>query len=228
MGLFRPYQRSTDKAAEQGPEKPREGRISSLTPTAAKAPKAVDARSTEPAVADDEASQSAPIVVARTPKKKAAPTRTRKQAEAERMEKLHPTLSPKEQRKADRAARSNARLDAFEKQEASPERRLLRDYVDSRWTINEFMLPGMILIMAATMFTTSNLALSTYIALGLWVLMGLAIINTWFMWNGFKKVLEERLPGTDKRGLLMYMFNRALMIRRFRRPAPVVPRGGFR
>ena len=31
---------------------------------------------------------------------------TRKQAQAARMERLHPTLTPKEQRKADRAARS--------------------------------------------------------------------------------------------------------------------------
>lgn len=223
MGLFRPYER-TDKSSSTK----RLDRVS-LTP------KTETAKDAEKATAANEAVTTGTegtggaekIVVSRQPQKKAAPTRTRKQAEAERMERLHPTLTPKEQRKKDRAARADAQAEAFEKQENSPERVLLRNFVDSRWTINEFMLPAMILIMAAVMLTTNNLALSSTIALGLWVLMGAAVINTFFMWRSFKKILDERLPGTPKRGLLMYMFNRALMIRRFRRPAPVIPRGGF-
>lgn len=218
MGLFRPYER-TDKTSSTK----RLDRVS-LTPK------------TEPKQEPEQAAEAAPaeagtgaekIVVPRQPQKKSAPTRTRKQAEAERMERLHPTLSPKEQRKKDRAARAEAQAEAFDKQERSPERVLLRNFIDSRWTINEFMLPAMLLIMAAVMLTTNNLALSSSIALGLWVLMGAAVINTFFMWRSFKKILDERLPGTPKRGLLMYMFNRALMIRRFRRPTPVIPRGGF-
>lgn len=217
MGLFRPYER-TDKKTGTG----RAGRVS-LTPRSepAQAPTPADAP------AADAGAGSGKIVVPRQPQKKAAPTRTRKQAEAERMERLHPTLTPKEQRRKDRAARADAQAEAFDRQERSPERVLLRNFLDSRWTINEFMLPGMILIMAAVMLTTNNLALSSYIALGLWVLMGAAVINTFFMWRSFTKVLDQRLPGTSRRGLLMYMFNRAMMIRRFRRPAPVIPRGGF-
>ncbi|NHB84020.1 DUF3043 domain-containing protein [Tessaracoccus sp. HDW20] len=72
---------------------------------------------------------------------KAEPTRSRRQAEAERMEKLHPTLTPKEQKKAARKARETARVEAFEKQENQPERLFARDYVDTRWTFNEFMMP---------------------------------------------------------------------------------------
>lgn len=144
------------------------------------------------------------------------------------MERLHPTLTPKQQRKADRVARESARMEAMDRVEASPERQLLRDYVDTRWTINEFLFPGMILIMAATMLTINNVALSSYIAFGLWILMAMAIINTWIMWRGFKRLLAERHPGAEKRGLLMYMFNRAMMIRRFRRPTPRIARGEFR
>ena len=218
MGLFRPYER-TDKTSSTK----RLDRVS-LTPKTepVEAPEETVVAPAEGAVEGTDK-----IVVSRQPQKKAAPTRTRKQAEAERMERLHPTLTPKQQRKKDRVARGEAQAEAFEKQERSPERVLLRNFVDSRWTINEFMLPAMILIMAAVMLTTNNLALSSTIALGLWVLMAAAIINTFFMWRSFKKILDERIPGTPKRGLLMYMFNRALMIRRFRRPSPVVPRGGF-
>lgn len=215
MGLFRPYERTEKTASTK-----RLDRVS-LTPRTEPAKEAAPAEE----VVDDDSSTK--VVVPRQPRKKEAPTRTRKQAEAERMERLHPTLSPKEQRKRDRAARAEAQAEAFDKQERSPERVLLRNFVDSRWTINEFMLPAMILIMAAVMLTTNNLALSSTIALGLWVLMAAAIINTFFMWRSFKRLLDERLPGTPKRGLLMYMFNRALMIRRFRRPTPVIPRGGF-
>lgn len=218
MGLFRPYER-TDKTSSTE----RLDRVS-LTPRTepAKEPERATA-----APGADAAEDSDKIVVSRQPQKKSTPTRTRRQAEAERMERLHPTLTRKEQRKKDRAARGEAQAEAFEKQERSPERVLLRNFVDSRWTINEFMLPAMILIMAAVMLTTNNLALSSSIALGLWVLMAAAVINTFFMWRSFKKILDERHPGTPRRGLLMYMFNRALMIRRFRRPTPTIPRGGF-
>lgn len=219
MGLFRPYERSakTNKGDEA---ESASKRLASLTPST----------KSEQAPTDDAGTVEAakPIEVTRGPRVKDAPTPTRKQAEAERMERLHPTRTPKEQRKADRQARTASRIEAMDRAEQSPERQLLRDYVDSRWTINEFVLPGMILIMAATMITINNVELSSFIALGLWLLMTMAIINSVVMWRSFKKILAERHPGTNTRGLGMYMFNRALMIRRFRRPAPRVARGEFR
>ena len=53
----------------------------------------------------------------------------------------------------------------------------------------------------------------------------IAGIQLWFMWRSYKKLLAERVPNASKRGLLMYMINRAMMIRRFRRPAPRNNRG---
>lgn len=217
MGLFRPYERSSST-----PTQKEEGsRRSSLIPSS---------KTPVPAPTPETPVDEAPTrtTVTRGPRIKDAPTKTRRQAEAERMERLHPSLTPKQQRKADRQARADARMEAMDRAELSPERVLLRDFVDSRWTINEFVLPGMILIMAATMVTISNVVLSSWVALGLWVLMIMAFINTAFMWRSYKKLLAERLPGTPTRGLLMYMFNRALMIRRFRRPAPRIARGEFR
>lgn len=218
MALFRPYERT---------EKPVSDRISELTPKGDKTAKAAakkEAAASQPTPAAEPqvAADTAPIKVVR---KKEGATPSRRAAEAARMERLHPTLTPKEQRKADREARASARVDAWDRVENSPERQLVRDYVDTRWTVAEFMLPMMILVMAAVMITMNNVVLSSYIALGLWVLLAITLINVWFMWSGFKKLLAERHPGANKRGLLVYMFNRALMIRRFRRPSPRINRG---
>ena len=61
--------------------------------------------------------------------------------------------------------------------------------------------------------------------MSLWVLLGFTLINVGIMWRGFKKLLAERYPDASTRGLLVYMFNRSLMIRRFRQPAARINRG---
>ncbi len=229
MGLFRPYERKAPDAIDPTQEErptPAGGRISSLTPKGEK-------RATKRETASQPVSPPSPVeatarttqVVTRTPQKKQGATPTRRQAEADRMQRLHPSLSKAEQRRANRDSRYKTRVDSWDKIEGSPERTLLRDYVDVRWTITEFLLPVMLLLMASVVATSAWPAVSFYIGTGLWLMLGLSIINTAIMWNGFKKVLAERLPNAAKRGLLMYMFNRALMIRRFRRPAPRVVRG---
>lgn len=222
MGLFRPYERKTTTEQERPhrrtrlvPEK------EPARPVGAKEKKQEKA----PTAETDPASTGKTQVTRRTPVRKSQPTLTRKQAEAARMERLHPNLSPAEQRKADRAARSKARIDAWDKLEASPERVLARDYVDTRWTITEFMMPMMLVVMASMIFTLNNLVLSSIISVSLWVLLLFSLINTWLMWRSFKKLLAQRVPNANPRGLLMYMFNRALMIRRFRRPGPRINRG---
>lgn len=211
VGLFRPYERTTkqpgDKSATQ-------------TPKAKPSKQSSDTTAAPAAAAQDK------IVVNRGARKKEGATPTRREAEAARMERLHPTLTPKQQRKAEREAKYDARMNAMDRAERAPHRVLLRDFVDARWTIAEFMMPAMILMMSISMATMMvSPALSNYIALGLWALLLLTFINIGFMWRSFKKVLEERHPGTPTKGLLMYMFNRALMIRRFRRPAARIKRG---
>ena len=80
------------------------------------------------------------------------------------------------QRKADSRAKK-ARMERGTGS-SSLERQLVRDYVDTRWTISEFMLPVMILIMAASMaLMGANPTLATYVSAALWPLMLMAIIN---------------------------------------------------
>ena len=51
------------------------------------------------------------------------------------------------------------------------------------------------------------------------------LVDGFFMWRGFKKVLAARMPDAPTRGLLMYGMNRCIQIRRFRMPPPRVKRG---
>ncbi|AQP47500.1 hypothetical protein BW730_08340 [Tessaracoccus aquimaris] len=216
MGLFRPYERKDGADTRD--------QIATLTPKGQKAAAkaaAKDANEAAPVV-EDAPEESTKIQVTRT---KANATRSRRQAEADRMERLHPTLTPKEQRKAASRAREDARVQALDKQERSPQRQLARDYVDTRWTINEFMLPIFILLMAASMATMSNITLSSYILMGMWVVIGMVVINTFLLWRGYKKLLAERHPSASPKGLLFYLFNRSIMIRRFRQPGPRIKRG---
>ncbi len=219
MGLFRPYERNESAATSD--------QIATLTPKGQKAAAKAAAKEAKATTGPSEtvetdAAQAEKIQVTRA---KAEPTRSRRQAEAERMEKLHPTLTPRQQRKAASKARQTARLEAMDKLESSPERSFARDYLDTRWTINEFMLPAFILLMAATMATMSNVMLSSYILMGMWLIIAMVIINTFLIWRGFKKEFAKRFPNSPLKGLLSYLLNRSIMIRRFRQPGPRIKRG---
>ncbi len=215
MGLFRPYEQNTDKSRSRS-ERTKLVPKSSSTDTQPES---------SPAAPATTGTSGKVKVTRRQPVRKTEPTMSRKQAEAARMQRLHPNLSPKEQRKADREARYKARAEAWDRVEASPERVLARDFVDTRWTITEFLLPAMILVMALGMATVNWPVISSLIMLSMWLLLILSFINTWLMWRSFKRILAQRVPGANSRGLLMYIYNRALMIRRFRRPAPRIKRG---
>ncbi|PIE20974.1 MAG: hypothetical protein CSA64_04185 [Arachnia propionica] len=216
MGLFRPYER---KADTDQPKTEQRSRIKPRTSPKAAKPAATATATKKPAA-------SGKTQVSRSHTRKQGATKSRKQAEAERMERLHPSLTPRQQRKADRQAAAEARADAWDKLERSKERVLLRNYLDSQWTLTEFLIPAMLLVMVAVMATSAFAQTSAYIALGLWVLLLASFIEIYFKWRGYKKVLAHRYPGTSPKGLVLYMYNRAMMIRRFRRPAPAVERGG--
>ena len=177
MGLFRPYER-TQRDERKGKDGAASSRLTELNPKAQRrAAKATSAPAAASPAQQETTSVSGKKMVKRAPRHKDAPTPTRAQREAERMERLHPTRSPKEQRKADREARAQQRTDSWDQMESTRERTLVRDYVDSRWTIAEFMLPAMLLVMAGVMVTMPWPEVSTYIALVLWVLMFATLVS---------------------------------------------------
>ncbi|WP_168207590.1 DUF3043 domain-containing protein [Microlunatus elymi] len=168
----------------------------------------------EPAI--DDSAQATP-----GSQKKGAPTPTRKQAEAARRERLTKQVSKKEAARMQRAERAQV----MRARDNTPEKALLRDYVDSRRNLGEFLLPGMIVILGASLLYSiaPNIALIATVVMYLFILT--VLLDSYLMWRGFKKVLADRLPRSSSRGLLMYAMNRSIQIRRFRMPAPRIKRG---
>jgi hypothetical protein len=159
-------------------------------------------------------------------KKKAVPTPTRKEAEAARMERLHPTLSPAEQRKRDREARTASREDQFRKAEEQPGRALLRDFLDSRKGMAQYWMPVIMVSLAlalAAMYLSPDLALvATFIP---YLALAALAVHIFLLWGQYKKLHAERLPKEPVKGLLAYLINRIISLRRFRMPAPRVKPG---
>jgi hypothetical protein len=158
--------------------------------------------------------------------KKKVPTPTRREAEAARRERLNPTLSPADQRKRDRTAKAKAREESWVKVDEQPGRILLRDFVDSRKGITQWWMPIIITSLAialAVMYIyPEGAAIAT--ALPYVAIFGLAIHIT-LLWRQFKPLHADRLPKEPLRGLLTYLINRMMNLRRFRNPLPRVNPG---
>ena len=157
--------------------------------------------------------------------KKDRPTPTRKEAEAARRQRLTTTLSKKESRAvASRQSRAQ-RMKAISAREAAPEKVLMRDYIDSRFNIGEFLLPSVVVILAVTILGSywPEVTLISTLAMYLFILG--VFVDGYLMWRRFKKVLADRLPNASPKGLLLYGMTRSTQIRRFRSPPPRIKRG---
>ena len=183
-------------------------------------------RADEPADAQPSgpaASASAPSAQQR---KKVVPTPTRKEAEAARMERLHPTLSPAEQRRRDRAARSAGREEQFRKADEQPGRALLRDFLDSRTGMAQWWMPVIMMSLAlalAAMYLSPELALiATFVP---YLALALLAAHIFLLWRQYKALHAERLPKEPVKGLLVYLINRIISLRKFRTPPPRVKPG---
>lgn len=142
-----------------------------------------------------------------------------------RRQRVHRTLSPKEARRE--AARHNRseRLRTLNAREAAPEKQLLRDYVDARFSLGEFLLPSLVVLLTASFLSNVWPPITLIATLVMYVYIILVLVDGAIMWRGFKKVLAERMPGVPPKGLLMYGMNRCIQIRRFRMPPPRLKRG---
>ena len=109
--------------------------------------------------------------------------------------------------------------------EAQPEKALMRDYVDARFSVGEFLLPSLVIILALSFLSSVWQPITLAATIAMYVYIIAVLFDGFIMWRGFKKVLAERLPQVPPKGLLMYGMNRMIQIRRFRMPAPRLKRG---
>lgn len=158
--------------------------------------------------------------------KKEAPTPSRREAEAARRERLNPTLSAKELRAKERAAKNSMRDAQYAKSEGTPGKVLMRDFVDSRRSLAGYAMPVLMVTLAVSLLVSSlspdAALLVTYFTYSVFALIG---IDIFMMWRKYKKLHAERLPNVPLKGLMPYMLNRAINLRRLRLPAPRVKPG---
>ncbi|WCC80531.1 DUF3043 domain-containing protein [Cutibacterium equinum] len=257
MGLFRPYEQGDSKKAEPADKSvtPEPGSSTDSSPssaTAAARPRSDAARPRSDAARTDQvkrpdkkrratkdhgAEQNPGTTDQATPAAqpkphhaaKKGPTPTRAEAEAARRERLHPTLNKKEARKRERLAKRERQAAAMEAAERRPERGYIRDYVDSRWTFSEFIMPIFLAVMVVWLgllfIAPTAVGAINAMSLGMLIVMLGWLVDSWRLWHGAKKGIRARYPNTPLRGLWAYLNNRAMTVRRWRNPEPRVERG---
>ncbi|HET7475825.1 MAG TPA: DUF3043 domain-containing protein [Dermatophilaceae bacterium] len=167
------------------------------------------------------------------PGAKNRPTPSRREQEAARKRPLVETdrkAAAKQARLAARDERVRARQALLSGDEAhlpardrGPVRRFIRDVVDSRWNVGEFLLPVMVVVLALSFVRQSWAQLFVFLAVYLLILVG--VIDASLMWRRTRKAIEARFGQSAPKGSAMYAVMRAFQIRRSRLPRPQVERG---
>jgi hypothetical protein len=176
------------------------------------------------------------------PDKKGRPTPSRKEAEAAAKARARMGIDKKAAQKVLRESRAESNRKMREGMKSGDERylpardqgpvkRYVRDWVDSRLTFTEFLLPMLIAIMVLSLVNTSgdprNPSLTTQIANYLWTASVLLLLVD-VVWTRvrLRKALQAQFPDENLKGTTFYAFIRVLQIRPLRMPKPKVKIGG--
>ena len=112
---------------------------------------------------------------------------------------------------------------ALPRKDQGPVRALARDYVDSRWTISEFYLYAVVVLVAVLFLPGLRGSLIVdYIIL---TILAVLLTEGWFIGRKVLAMARQRYPGESTRGLRFYAAMRGTQMRRMRMPAPRVKRG---
>lgn len=168
------------------------------------------------------------------PTKKGRPTPKRKDAEAVRkVSSLAPASSKAEkerQRAATRAARVAQRQAQLRGDESAllprdrgPEKRYIRNYVDSRRGISEYLMPATLVVLILSMFQIP--AVTAFGTILMYTLLIFAIVEGILLNRRIKSEFLKRFPSATYKGNGYYIFSRAVSLRRLRVPRPQVKPG---
>ena len=173
---------------------------------------------------------------ARLAQGKGAPTPSRREQEAARKRPLVPTDRKEAARNA-RAKQAEAREKArigmaagddryLTARDRGPQRRYVRDYVDARFSIGEFLIPVMLLVIVLTFLPYP--ALQVWGLFALWGFFFVAVVDCIVLGLLVTKRIGEKFGKTKvERGLRWYAAMRALQLRIMRLPKPQVKRGQY-
>ena len=151
--------------------------------------------------------------------------------------KFTPALAPAATKEAKKAERENARRRRMEmrelylkgderalpKRDKGPVRKFARDYVDSRWSIAEFFLPLLMVVLLLT--AMPSVTIKVLATLVMYVVVLDSVLDGVWMGRQIKKACSVKHPNESVKGVTMYAWMRSTQIRRLRTPAPQVKRG---
>lgn len=159
-------------------------------------------------------------------------TPTRKAREAARKRPLVGDKSPESRaisKEQQRVLRERARVGFANGEEKylplrdrGPQKRFIRDVVDSRWGFAELTIPILFLLVVIGYLDS---ALSAYVTYGLWALILLVLIDVVILHFRLNRLLAEKFGAdrVEKRGL--YHATRSIQLRLMRQPRPKLKRG---
>jgi hypothetical protein len=168
------------------------------------------------------------------PEAKGRPTPTSKEAEAAARERARAGMDKKAAQKLRRERRteSNRRMREGKKageekflpaRDQGPVRRYVRDWVDSRISVAEFLLPLLLLILL--MSSVGSTTLRSWSS-GIWAatIMLLLVDTVWIRFR-LTRDLRAKFPDESLKGTTFYAFVRMLQLRFMRLPKPSVKIG---
>ncbi|WP_442575478.1 DUF3043 domain-containing protein [Microbacterium sp. F51-2R] len=158
-----------------------------------------------PSRAEQEAARKRPLV----PDTKEAKARARAELSQQR-----------DKARAGMAAGDERYLTARDK---GPQRRWVRDWVDSGWHLGEAVMPAMVLVIVMTFIPI--VALQYYSFLGLWVFIFLVIGDMVLTSIRVKRLAKAKWGDKVEKGLGWYAAMRSIQMRFLRLPKPQVKRG---
>lgn len=174
------------------------------------------------------------------PERKNRPTPSRKEAEAARRQERRPALTRKQRAEQDRRRRQEIRAKQREAlnsgrgeylppRDQGPVKAYVRDHVDRRHNIAEFLLPILVFMLLFNIFGPQflNAAATASVVTALW---SFTIVATLFdeilLVRSLKKGLRERFSDAAPfKGTTSYAVLRSSQIRRLRLPKPAIKRG---
>jgi hypothetical protein len=176
---------------------------------------------------------TAPQVVTK-PDGKGRPTPSRREAEAAARARAKVPRDRKEQARAQRAARNEssqsvrAAMKAGDERyylprDQGPVRRFIRDFVDSRFSFIELMIPLLIVTMVLGYSGNERLA-----QIGNTILMGtilLVVLDMFMLRRKLRRELTRRFPDEPLKGTTYYAITRALQMKFMRLPKSKVKIG---
>ena len=163
---------------------------------------------------------------------KGRPTPTRKEAEAAAKQRAKTVIDAKGRTRQQRVGNAAKARDAMRTgddrylpaRDQGPVRRFVRDWIDARFSIVEFVLPLLVVTMALG-FSGTQSARNLGTILQVMILLLIGLEGSWIVF-AMKRAVRKKFPDESTRGLTTYALMRAMNMRFLRMPKTQVARGG--